>query len=128
MAWAVAPDKKNETGSAQKRRRERDMTAPSRQKRGLENGVSSSRGKMRWAWEMMDVKVHQDRPSQESRGRIRIVPGTLPGTAPWAGLLALDGLRIGLPVITTVAQFATTNVHHSGASAAEFHRLPVRRI
>src|SRR5215212_2294335 len=24
-------------------------------------------------------------------------------------------------------EFATTDVHHSGASAAEFHRLPVRR-
>src|SRR2546421_9488542 len=51
-------------------------------------------------------------------------PGTLPEPQPWAGLLALDGrMRVAFPSDNS-GTVATTDVHYSGASAAEFHRLP----
>ena len=50
--------------------------------------------------------------------------GTLPKPQPWAGLLALDGrMRVAFPSDNS-GTVATTDVHYSGASAAEFHRLP----
>jgi hypothetical protein len=33
-------------------------------------------------------------------------------------------MRVGLPVRNDSGSIATNYVHHSGASAAEFHRLP----
>src|SRR5213075_2594583 len=107
----------------------RDIGSPSRQKRGLKNGLFVSRnGKETgngWRNEM-SARPEVPKPSRRSRGRNRNGSGTMPEPQPWAGLLALDGrMRVAFPASSIASgTIATTDVHHSGASAAEFHRLP----
>src|SRR5258706_5661129 len=98
------------------------MDPPSRQKRGLENGL------------FVDANGRETGNARASARSPEAVPevartksngsGTLPEPQPWAGLLALDGrMRVAFPSDDS-GTIATTDVHHSGASAAEFHRLP----
>ncbi len=82
----------------------------------------------RWMGEPWREDLGQEcptcRPSRGSRGRIRIGPAQCrtrnPGPVFWLWTVVCEWPSRQFDSGT----IATTDVHHSGASAAEFHRLP----
>src|ERR1051325_5392077 len=66
------------------------------------------------------------KPSRRSRGRNRMgrahCPGLNPGPVFWLWTVFCDSPSRQIQAAS--GSIATKHVHHSGASAAEFHRLP----
>src|SRR5688572_8631773 len=118
-----------------------DMRAPSRLTRPgtwvlfvLRNGIGGGEAEEKPP-RQSGQESPLSQPSQSREDETEIGPAHCrtrnPGPVFWLWtvgmILQSVPCELAFPSGSTVARFATTDVHYSGASAADFHRLPVRR-